>query len=168
VTEERYRFELLRRHHKRTEFSSGVEPLDRYLREQARQDARNHVTAVHVMQDIEESRIAGYFTSSAASIEPIALPTAVARSLPRYPSLPAFLLGRFALDTRYQGQGLGGLLLVHALRLALTVSSQVAAMAVIVDAKDSSGRRFYERFGFESIVGDEYRLFIPMRRISQV
>lgn len=165
MAEERYRFELLGRHHNRAAFSSGDETLDLYFRERAGQDVRNSVAAVHIMVDAEAGRVAGFYTLSAAGVRPDDLPATVVRTLPRYSSLPATPLGRLALDSRYQGQGLGEVLLAHALRLAFTLSKQVAAMSVVVDAKDAA-RGFYRRNGFEPIVGDDSRLFIPMQRIA--
>ena len=57
-----FRFEVLRAEHDRTAFSSGVEPLDRYFREQATQDIRRRVSACYVVIDVATSTIVGYYT----------------------------------------------------------------------------------------------------------
>ncbi|MGH2533610.1 MAG: GNAT family N-acetyltransferase [Thermomicrobiales bacterium] len=152
MADARYRFEL----------------LDRYLRERAGQDVRSHMAAVHVMQDSEAEQVAGYFTLSCSSILPPDLPHEIVRKLPRYPALPAILLGRLALDSRYQGQGVGKLMLIHALRLARGFSEHVGAMAVIVDAKDANASRFYQQFDFEPFTSIEGRLYLLMARIARV
>jgi GNAT superfamily N-acetyltransferase len=167
VADDRFRFELLARHHDRSAFTSGVEPLDRYLRQLAGQDVRRYVTTVHVMFDTEANLVAGYYTLCAASIEPWSLPPPIAPNLPRYPALPAILLGRLAVDVRYRGQGRGAALLVDALQRCLNVTEEIGAMFVTVDAKDDDARRFYRRFAFEPLIDDD-RLVIPMARIERL
>ena len=166
MTAARYRFEPLGRPHDRAAFSCGVPDLDRYFQRQARQDVQRHVAAVFVLQDGAEERIAGYYTLSATAIGLTDLPDDLARRLPRYPDLPAVLLGRLAVDSRYQGQGLGEILLMDALARALTQSQQIAALAVIVDAKDEAAVGFYQRYGFQQLVDQPRRLFLPMQTIA--
>lgn len=162
----RYRFELLARHHNRSAFSCGTDELDLYLRQHAGQDARRYVAAVHVLYDPTADLIAGFYTLNAASIESGSI-RSIILGLPRYPSLPAILLGRLAVDSRYRGQGLGELLLLNALRRSLVITEQIAAVAVIVDAKDDNARGFYRHFGFQSIADDEDRLVLSTANIDR-
>jgi ribosomal protein S18 acetylase RimI-like enzyme len=166
VTAPQYRFEPLGRHHDRAAFSCGAPELDRYLQRQARQDMQRHIAAVFVLQDGEEAKIAGYYTLSATAIRLIDLPEGLSRRLPRYPDLPAVLLGRLAVDAAYQGQGLGEILLMDALTRALTQSQEIAALAVIVDAKDEAAVGFYRRYGFQQLEDQPRRLFLPMQTIA--
>ena len=76
----------------RTSFSSGVEPLDRYLRAQAGQDARKNMAAPFVLV-LPDGAIGGYYTLSSTAVKLTELPNDVARRLPRYPLVPATLLG---------------------------------------------------------------------------
>ncbi|HEY7036538.1 MAG TPA: GNAT family N-acetyltransferase [Thermomicrobiales bacterium] len=162
----RYRFELLARHHNRSAFSCGTEELDLYLRQHAGQDARRYVAAIHVLYDPTADLIAGFYTLNAASIEPGAV-RSIILGLPRYPSLPAILLGRLAVDNSYRGQGLGELLLLNALRRSLAITEQVAAVAVIVDAKNDNARGFYRHFGFQSMADDADRFILSMANIDR-
>jgi predicted GNAT family N-acyltransferase len=115
-----------------------------------------------------DDRIAGYFTLSSASIPASHLPAETARKLklPRYPYLPATLLGRLAVDLSFRGLRLGELLLMDALRRALATSSEVASQFVIVDAKDGSTSEFYLRYGFLAFPETSRRLFLPMSTIE--
>lgn len=158
--------ELLNPHHDRAGFHCGVADLDRYFRERAGQDSRRHVAAVFVLLGAEPARVAGYYTLSATSVPRTHLPDSASRSLPRYQSVPAILLGRLAVDERHQGQGLGRFLLMDALQRSLTSSGQVAAFAVIVDAIDIGARAFYEQFGFVPLLDADLRLFLPMDTIA--
>jgi GNAT superfamily N-acetyltransferase len=162
-----WRIEPLGPHHDRAAFSCGNDFLDRYLREQAGQDARRSAAAPFVLVSTTEPDIvAGYYTLSSHSIDLGALPANVARKMPRYPLVPATLLGRLAVDRRYKGQGLGERLLMDALRRALTQSAQIAAAAVTVDAIDDPAARFYQHFGFIPFSDRPDRLFLLMKTIA--
>ena len=161
-----YRVEPLGKQHDRSTFACGVEPLDRYLREQAGQDARRRVAAPFVLCEDRSNAILGYYTLSALSIDVGAWPEEVAKRLPRYPVVPATLLGRLATDERLRGQGAGEHLLMDALRRALEASREVASVAVVVDAKDGGAVSFYARYGFISFADQPHRLFIPMALIE--
>ena len=158
-----YRVEPLGAAHVRTGFSCGVEPLDRYFRTQAGQDARKRVAAPFVLV-LADGTIAGYFTVSSTAIQTQELPPDIVRKLPRYPLIPATLLGRLAVDRRHRGKGYGRFLLADALYRSVT--SQIALFAIVVDAKDDDSRRFYERESFLPFPETPMRLFRPMADIA--
>lgn len=151
----------------RSSFRSGNDALDRYFREGSGQDSRRRLAVVYVMRDLADDAVVGFYTLSALSIEPAGLPEATRKRLPRYP-IPATLLGRFAIDERVQGQGVGRSLLADALLRALDQSAAVASMAVVVDAKDEAARAFYERNGFVRFQEDEFRLFIELDLVARL
>jgi predicted N-acetyltransferase YhbS len=163
-----YRVEALGKHHDKKAFSCGVEPLDRYLKEQAGQDARKRVAAPFVLCEGTSNIVVGYYTLSALSIAVGEWPEDVARKLPRYPVVPATLLGRLAVDKSLRGKGMGEHLLMDALHRALLASRQVASVAVIVDAKDANAASFYGRYEFIPFADQPGRLFIPMATIEQL
>ncbi|TAF05246.1 MAG: GNAT family N-acetyltransferase [Nostocales cyanobacterium] len=107
--------------------------------------------------------IAGYSTLAATAIELANLPDFLIRKLPKYPLLPATLLGRLAIDERYQGQGLGTFLLLDALHRSK--NSEVASMAVVVDAKNEQARAFYEYHQFIPFPSQPLKLYFPMATI---
>lgn len=149
--------------HDRTAFESGVDPLDRYFRVQAGQDARKRMAAPFVLV-LPDGMIAGYYTLSATAVNLAELSAQIVRKLPRYPLIPATLLGRLAVDRRHQGKGYGRFLLADALYRSLR--SEIASFAVIVDAKDEAARRFYERESFLSLPDQPMKLFRPMADIA--
>ena len=156
------------RQHNRTAFHCGAEPLDRYLKQQARQDADKRVAAPFVAVNPPDTRVLGYYTLSASVLTLADLPEDLARKLPRYPQLPVTLLGRLAVDESTKGQGLGEHLLMDALHRSLAHADQIAAMAVVVDAKDESAANFYRHFGFLTLQAQPSRLFVPMRLVAQL
>jgi GNAT superfamily N-acetyltransferase len=108
-----YRIELLVAQD-RSAFVSGSDALDRYLRERAKQDMRRRVASCFVAVD-NDSVIVGYYTIAAISLILDKLSPERIKRLPRYPSIPAVLLGRLAIAQAYQGKRLGGALVADAL-----------------------------------------------------
>jgi GNAT superfamily N-acetyltransferase len=160
-----FRVEPLGPQHDRASFASGVEPLDRYFRSQAGQDARRNMAAPFVLV-LADGAVAGYYTLAATGVKLIAFPAATTRKLPRYPLVPATLLGRLAVDKVHQGRGHGRFLLADALFRAFR--SEIATFAIIVDAKDDAARRFYERESFLPFPDQPLRLFRPMADIARL
>lgn len=148
--------------HDRAAFNSGSEPLDRYLREHVTQDIRRRVTACFVAVT-EKHRIAGYYTLASASLLLADLPADKGRKLPRYPTVPAVRMGRLAVDQAFKGQGLGGALLADALDRA--VRSEIAAYALVVDAKDETASAFYLHHGFIALSDTPFTLFLPLATV---
>ena len=161
-----WRIEPLQKSHGREAFSCGHVVLDRYLQHQARQDAQSQVAAVFVAVRPPNSKVLGFYSLSASSIHLGDLPPELVRKLPRYPHLPVTLLGRLAIDQACKGQGLGQFLLLDALYRSLQAASSIAAMAVVVDAKDATAAAFYQRYGFVQLSASEGRLFLPMKTVA--
>ena len=111
--------------------------------------------------------IVGYYTLSAYGIRLPELPPEVAKKLPKYPQLPATLLGRLAISREYHGQKLGRLLLMDALRRSWKNAAEVASNGVVVDAYDERARAFYLRHEFMPLVDHPKKLFMSMRIIEK-
>lgn len=161
-----WRVEPLQKSHARDAFSCGHIALDRYLQQQARQDAKSQVAAVFVAVKPPNPMVLGFYSLSASSINAADLPPDLAKKLPRYPHLPVTLLGRLAIDQSSKGQGLGQFLLLDALYRSLQAAAAIAAMAVVVDAKDAAAAAFYERYGFKPLSASEGRMFLPMKTVA--
>lgn len=145
--------------HDRAAFNSDSEPLNRYLREQVTQDVRRRVAACFVAL-ADGKRIAGYYTLASASLLLTNLPVSTGKKLPRYPTVPAVRMGRLAVDQAFKGIGLGGALLADALDRA--ARSEIAAYALMVDAKDGAAAAFYQHHGFIALPDSSRILFLPL------
>jgi ribosomal protein S18 acetylase RimI-like enzyme len=139
--------------------------LDRYLREQVTQDVRRRVAACFVATT-DGKRIAGYYTLASASLLLAELPASTGKKLPRYPTVPAVRMGRLAVDQGFKGQGLGSALLADALGRA--ARSEVAAYALMVDAKDDAAANFYRHHGFIALPDSPRTLFLPLATAQAV
>ena len=165
--ETQYRIEPLGGKHNRTAFSCGVQALDRYLQKQAGQDVSKRAAAVFVTTP-DGATIAGFYTLSAHLVNLADLPENIAKKLPRYPNVPATLLGRLAVSENFHDQGIGELLLLDALKRALGNTREVASAVVVVDAKDENARGFYLRHDFIPLPAQPNRLFYPMKTIEKL
>jgi ribosomal protein S18 acetylase RimI-like enzyme len=160
-----FRIEPLSSQHDREHFSSGSAVLDRYLREQASQDIRRRIATCFVAIHADAVEIAGYYTLTASSVALDLLKPEIAKKLPRYPVVPAALLGRLAVARQYEGQGLGSALLADAFVRA--ARAELGVFAMVVDAKDEAAQRFYERHGFTVLPGETRRLCLPLATALQ-
>ncbi len=152
------RFELLSRRHDRRAFASGVPALDDWFRTRATQDQRRHIAQVFVA--VDELGVVGFYSLSMFTLALESLPDELAHKLPRYEAIPAALIGRLARHERAKGSGIGDLLVADAVMRVLAAAESVAAYAIVVDAKDERGRRFYESHGFISLPSRPNRLFL--------
>jgi ribosomal protein S18 acetylase RimI-like enzyme len=144
----------------RSNFESGNEDLDRYLREQASQDIRRWIANCFVAVDADGGNICGYYTLAATSIPLPDLPESTRKRLPRYPVLPAALIGRLAVAKSFQNRGLGGALLANAARRVL--ASDLTAFALLVEAKDEGAAAFYRHHGFVALLHRPLACFLPL------
>ena len=148
--------------HERAEFSCGIHELDDYLRRFAVQQRRKGVSNIYVLVDTDKpSLILGFYTLSAAQIASAELGDTDRKKLPRYP-IPCFRLGRLACRTDHRGKGLGKLLIGCAVERCLRARKQVAAFALIVDAKNSDAKAFYEHYGFTPCIDTHETLYLPL------
>lgn len=131
----------------------------------AGQDVRRRAAAVYVACEEDTEAVCGYYTLSASDLEAIGLPEAMQKRLPRYPRLPAVLLGRLATDLRWQGIGLGAALLYDAFRRCHT-HNEFGVMFIVVDPFPEAWE-FYAHDQFRGIP-DHERMYIPITEAAKL
>lgn len=163
-----YSVEPLDKQHDRAAFSCGIEALDRYFRQQAGQEGRRYVANCFVGVRREDQAIGGYYTLSATAVIFDQLPDDLRKKFPRYPEVPAALLGRLVVDTRHRGQHLGELLLFDA--MYRTLQADLAAAILVVDTKDEQATSYYKRYDFLDIGAGpgRTRLYRPVSEIAKI
>ncbi len=107
-----------------------------------------------------------YYSLAPASVEVAEVPARVARGQGRA-EIPVILLGRLAVDLREQGTGLGGQMLLDALRRAVEGAEVIGGRAVLVHAVDERARKFYLHHGFEESPGDLLHLLLLIKDIRK-
>jgi len=162
-----WRIELLSRSHHRDNFDCGEEDLDQFLRRYARQNDAKDISRTYVLLDGDGLDIVGYYTICSASVSFQCLPDDIASKIPRYP-IPTAHIGRLAVDHSRQGQKLGALLLVDALKRIRIAANTMGIYAVTVQALHSKAAGFYKAFGFQQFKDDQLHLFLPMATIRNL
>jgi ribosomal protein S18 acetylase RimI-like enzyme len=155
------RIEQLADYHDRDNFDCGEPALDDFLKRRAGQQQKRNVGKTFVaVPDDDTSRVLGFYTLAAGSIQFEHLPPDLQRKLPKYP-IPSATLGRLAIDRTAQGQGIGKALLCDALNRVATIAERdMGIVAVIVDAKNGSVQQFYRRYGFQPLMDQPGTLFL--------
>lgn len=160
--------EPLAKSHDRDGFDCDSEPLNLFLKQTARQHARRGISRTFVLVDEaapEPKPILGFFSLNLCQITSESLSAAEARRLPR--DVSGVRLGRLAVATHLQGQGLGKLLLVAAMKKFMEIFNTAGGIGLFVDAKDRKAKTFYEHFGFVSLPSNELELFLPVATIQE-
>ncbi len=148
--------------HDRSAFDCGVPALNEFLHKYAVQQSLKGVTTVYLLVDGRYSaEILGFYALSAAQVEAARLSAAAQKKLPRYP-IPCFRMGRLACSVQHQGHGIGRILLGLAVERCLRARLQVAAYALLVEAKDEQAARFYAHFGFTALADAPLSLYLPL------
>jgi predicted N-acetyltransferase YhbS len=147
-------------------FSSGIASLDNYFHNNASRDQRHRIAAVLVLRVANGNTVIGFYTLSSTSVQAAYIPQTVRRKWGSYREMPATLLGRLAVDTRFRGQRYGEALLANALQRAAL--NEIASVVVTVDALDEAARGFYEKYGFRPLLDHDLRLYLPMVDIPKL
>jgi predicted GNAT family N-acyltransferase len=160
---------LDRSKHDRTVFTCGNPVYDKFLREKAAKEQDQKISVCFVLTAKNSNEIIGYYTLSSTSIVLPTLPEKMRKKLPKYPDVPATLIGRLAASNkpRYEHERLGEHLLMDALKRAWLNAKTVASWAVVLDSEEKS-KGFYERYEFQSLPDQSLRLYITMADIEQL
>lgn len=141
-----------------TEFDCGVDSLNEWLDKRAWKNQVLGVSRAFVITNGEI--VIGYYCLSSAAIDRIELPKAKQRNMPD--PIPAILIGRLAVDLRYQGQKIGLSLLQDAICRIITASQSIGIAYILVHALDDAAKRFYELNGFVAIPEQPLTLFLSV------
>lgn len=146
-------------------FSSGVQELDTYFHQYAKGNHTKNIGKTFVLLENQKS-IIGYYTTSMGSIDFHSLPDKFS-NFPKYP-IPIARLARLAVSIEKQGQGWGKILLMDSLARIRDAAALVAAVGIVVDAKNQNVRNFYLKFGFMPFKNSENGLFLPIESINLI
>ncbi|MEK6773901.1 MAG: GNAT family N-acetyltransferase [Bdellovibrionota bacterium] len=159
----RFEFYTIDKSFDRDSFDCGSLELNNFLKTKARQNqsAGFNKTFVAVASGNKNKSVLGYYSLSMGEIDLTSLPENLVKKLPRHP-VPVARMGRLAVDNSIQGQGLGKLLMVDAMKRVQTASELIGVYAFLVDAKDDSAKNFYLKYGFTPLIDEPMTLFLPL------
>ncbi len=160
--------ELDKKIHNRKSFDCGNEALNVFLIRFAARHREAGISLTMVLPAQEnEADICAYYTLSHTEIERKTLSVPFAKKLPHYP-IPVLLLAQLAVDHTLQGQGLGKLTLIRALRHCYEINAHLPSYAVVLDLIGEGVQHFYVQYGFQSLEvrKGRTRLFLPMKTVE--
>ena len=160
--------------HDRAAFSCGTARLDNFLKRTARKHQAGDFTRVWVATESGQTDILGYYALNAHTLEGNDLPGHLTKNAPRFGGIPAVYLSMIAVNRRYQGQGVGRILLADALSRAVGAAEQIGLKAVVLDVIEDGGaeiterrRAFYAAMGFQSLPSRPLRMFISIETVRR-
>lgn len=159
-----FRVEPLSAAHDRSGFACGNNRIDEYFRRSVSQDVRRGYAKCFVAVEQATETVAGFYTLSSSNVPLIDVPEALARKLPRYPAVPAVLIGWLARHRDFRGRHLGEILLADAVRTVAT--APIGAHAIFADAIDDDAAAFYRTFGFVPLLGRPRTLYLPVSTVA--
>jgi GNAT superfamily N-acetyltransferase len=155
--------ETLRADHDVSQFDCGKPALTNWLRHRAHANQRHGFSAVVVVH--HALRVVGYYGLAPFSVDPANLPRAIRTGQPPSP-VPCLLLGQLATDRAHAGQGIGSLLLRHALARAVAGAELIGGRALILHAIDDQAASFWRRRGFIPVRDEPLLLFRSIHEIA--
>lgn len=162
----RFSIEPLSKNHIRSDFVSGNSRIDEYFIKGVSQDVKRKYAACFVARELATDRIAGFYTLSSSNVPLTEVPKELAKKLPRYPTVPAVLLGWLARHSDFAGIGLGEALLfdvIHTVAIA-----PIGAHAIFADAIDQKAVEFYLAYGFTPLLEHPRKLYLPLAVASKL
>lgn len=162
-----WREQPLSRSHDRKGFDCGEPALNEFLARYARQSHENGgAKSFVVVEPAAPQKILGYYSLNVGALAYARTPALLTRGLGRY-EVPVFRLGRLAVAREWQGQGLGGALLIAAGRRCIAVAEEVGGVALLIDAKSDRAAQWYEGFGAIRLEDAPLALVLPLSTIAQ-
>lgn len=155
---------LLTDEHDLAQFASGEAALDDWLQQRALKNMKLGATRTYVLCAPESLTVIGYYAICASQIISTNVPGSMRRNMPE--QIPGILLGRLAIDTTWQGQGLGGRLLRDVVVRCERSSRELGARLIIVHAISDEAEQFYRHYGFTRLPVESPTLALDMTKLT--
>ena len=140
-------------------FACGVPVLDEWLKRRALKNESSGASRTFVV--CSDGQVIGYYALATGSVGHGNTPGKVRRNMPD--PIPVIVLGRLAIDERWQHAGLGRSLLRDAILRTLSVSQQAGVKALLVHTLAEDAKQFYLRHGFQESPLDPMTLIISLQ-----
>ena len=153
----------LDRTHDLSAFSSGVPSLDDWLRRRAL--ANQYTGASRTFVVCEASNVVAYYALASGGVMASHAPGRFRRNMPD--PIPVAILARLAIDTPWQGRGLGRALVQDAVFRLVNAAKTLGIRGVLVHAISAEAKAFYLALGFNPSPLDPMTLMISLADLRQ-
>jgi len=151
--------EALNAKHILHDFNCGNDSLNDWLKRRAIKNEASGASRTYVV--CRQNDVIAYYTLATGAVRCADSPGRIRRNMPD--PIPIMVLGRLAVHLDWQKKGLGGDLLVDAVKRTLQAADIVGIRALVVHALSKEAKQFYERFGFQSSPTDPLDLMISLK-----
>lgn len=143
-------------------FSCGVDTLDDWLKRRALKNENRGASRTYVVCDSND--VIAYYSLATGSVEQIDAPGNLRRNMPD--PIPVIVLGRLAVDTKWQNKKLGEDLLQDAIKRIISIAYEVGVKALLVHAISEEAKSFYINRGFIESPTNEMTLMLSLKSIA--
>ncbi len=155
--------EKLRADHDLSEFTCGEPSLDDWLRRRALRNESSGASRTYVV--CVGQRVVGYYALAVGAVAPAGAPGSVGRNMPA--PAPVIVIGRLAVDEKFQGLRIGPVLLRDAILRTLQAGEIAGILAMLVHAISERARCFYVDCGFIASPVDPMTLMITLAEAAK-
>lgn len=155
---------VLTDNHETSGFCSGIESLDDWLKKRALKNQNNGASRTFVICE-NKLRVVGYYALATGSVERIVAPKSFGRNMPE--SIPVIVLGRLAIDEKFQCCGFGSGLLKDIMFRTLSIAKNVGIRGLLVHAISDQAKQFYLSYGFQESLNGSMTLLLSIQNIRK-
>jgi GNAT superfamily N-acetyltransferase len=150
--------------HDLSQFQCGEPALDDWLRRRALQNEKSGSSRTYVL--CTGWQVVGYYALAGGAVAHASAPGRIKRNMPD--PVPVMVIGRLAIDVKFQGRGIGPALLRDAILRTAQAAEIAGIRAVLVHAISERAKRFYERWGFVASPVDPMTLMITVKEAAKI
>jgi len=144
--------------HQIDSFDSGNNQLDEWLKLRALKNELEGASRTYVI--CSDELVIGYYCLANGAVAQTSATGRVKRNMPD--PIPVMVIGRLAVDRRWQGKGIGRALLRDAILRTLQASEIAGIRAILVHAISEDAKQFYEKCGFTASSLDPMTLMVKV------
>ena len=154
--------EPLADHHEIGEFRSGEASLDDWLKRRARANQSSGASRTYVL--CKDKHVIGYYAlaSGVVTVESARF----RRNIPN--PIPVAVLARLAVDSHWQGRGIGRALFRDAARRVAQAADVIGIRGIVVHAISEEAKKFYLTLGFDASPSEPMMLVVTLSDIRAV
>ena len=130
--------------HRLDSFHCGKPELEFWLKQRARKNQLEAASRTFVV--CAGNEVVGYYAISAGAVLHETVPGNVRRNMPE--PIPMAVLGRLAVHSDWNGQGVGAGLLKDAVLRTARLAEEIGIRALLCHAIDENAKKFYLHHGF--------------------
>jgi GNAT superfamily N-acetyltransferase len=150
--------EPLESHHDLTDFACGIDALDDWLKRRAFANQTSGATRTFAI--CNDDKVVGYYALASGGISSEAALGKFRRNMPN--PIPVVILARLAIDSSYQGRGLGRALFRDAALRVIRAADTIGIRGIIVHAISAEAKNFYLALGFNESPIEPMTLMITL------